>query len=55
MSKWHETQWQIMKEITGKYKCNSNRFLKLINVNGKAVKKISYIAEEFNKCRTKSG
>ena len=44
-----------MKEITGKYKCNSNRFLKLINVNGKAIKKISYIAEEFNKCRTKSG
>ena len=38
-----------MNEIIGKYKRNSNRFLKLINVNGKALKRISYIAEEFNK------
>ena len=41
--------WQIMKEITGKCKVNSNRFPKSINVNGKSIKKKSRIAEEFNK------
>ena len=30
--------WERMKEITGKYKANSNRFPKLINVNGKSIK-----------------
>ena len=41
--------WQIMKEITGKCKVNSNRFPKSINVNGKSIKKNNLIAEEFNK------
>ena len=41
--------WQIMKEITGKCKVNSNRFPKSINVNGKSIKKNNRIAEEFNK------
>ena len=41
--------WQIMKEITGKSKVNSNKFPKSINVNGKSIKKNSRIAEEFNK------
>ena len=39
--------WQIMKEITGKCKVNSNRFLKSINFSGKSIKKNSRIAEEF--------
>ena len=38
---------QIMAEITGKSRLNSNRFLKSIKVNGKAIKKNSNIAEEF--------
>ena len=38
---------QIMTEITGKSRLNSNRFLKSIKVNGKAIKKNSHIAEEF--------
>ena len=38
---------QIMAEITGKSRLNSNRFLKSIRVNGKAIKKNSNIAEEF--------
>ena len=41
--------WQIMKEITGKCKVNSNRFPKSINVKGKSIKKNNRIAEEFNK------
>ena len=41
--------WQIMKEIAGKCKVNSNRFPKSINVNGKSIKKNNRIAEEFNK------
>ena len=47
--------WQIMKEITGKCKVNSNRFPKSINVNGKSIKKNSRIAEEFNKYFTNVG
>ena len=47
--------WQIMNEITGKSKVNSNEFLKLINVNGKSLKKNSRIAEELNKCFTNVG
>ena len=31
--------WQIMKEIMGKFKGNSNRFPKPINANGKSIKK----------------
>ena len=42
-------RWQIMKDITGKSKFNSDRFPKSINVNGKAMKKNSHIAEEINK------
>ena len=42
-------RWQIMKDITGKSKFNSDRFPKSINVNGKAMKKNSHITEEFNK------
>ena len=38
-----------MKDITGKSKFNSDRFPKSINVNGKAMKKSSHIAEEINK------
>ena len=38
---------QIMAEITGKSRLHSNRFLKSIKVNGKAIKKNSNIAEEF--------
>ena len=38
---------QIMAEITGKSRLNSNRFLKSIKVNGKAIKKNSNIAEKF--------
>ena len=41
--------WQIMKEIAGKCKVNSNRFPKSINVNGKSIKKNNRIAEAFNK------
>ena len=41
--------WQIMNEITRKCKVNSNRFPKLINVNGKSIKRNNCIAEEFNK------
>ena len=41
--------WQLMKEITGKSKVNSNRFSKSINVNRKSIKKNSCIAQEFNK------
>ena len=44
----------IMKKITGKSKLNSNRFLKSINANGKAIKKNNHIAEEFE-FRSKSG
>ena len=33
--------WQIMKEITGKSKVNSNRFLKSINIKGKSIKRIA--------------
>ena len=47
--------WQIIKEITGKCKVNSNRFPKSINVNGKSIKKNSRIAEEFNKYFTNVG
>ena len=47
--------WQIMKEITGKCKVNSNRFPKSINVNGKSIKKNNLIAEEFNKYFTNVG
>ena len=32
--------WQIMKQITGKFKVNCNRFPKSINVNEKFIKKI---------------
>ena len=46
---------QIMKEITGKCKVNSNRFPKPINVNGKSIKKNNLIAEEFNKYFTNVG
>ena len=38
---------QIMTEITGKSRLNSNRFLKSIKVDGKAIKTNSHIAEEF--------
>ena len=37
--------WQIMKEITGKTKFNSNRFPRSININGKAIKKKSHITD----------
>ena len=47
--------WQVMKEITGKSKVNSNRCPKSINVNGKSIKKSSRIAEEFNKYFTNVG
>ena len=47
--------WQIMKEIMGKCKVNSNRFPKSINVNGKPIKKNNRIAEEFNKYFTNVG
>ena len=47
--------WQIMKEITGQCKVNSNRFPKSINVNGKSIKKNNFIAEEFNKYFTNVG
>ena len=40
--------WHIMKEITGKYKVNSIRFSKSINVNGKHIDMNSQIADEFN-------
>lgn len=40
---------QILKEITRKSKYNSNRFLKLINANDKAVRKNSHIVEELDK------
>ena len=41
--------WQIIKEIMGKCKVNSHRFPKLINVNGRSIKKNSGITEELNK------
>ena len=47
--------WQIMKEIMGKSKINSNRFLKSISANRKSMKKNSRIAEEFNKYFTNAG
>ena len=47
--------WKIMKEITEKIKLNSNRFPKSINVSGKAIKKNSHMAEEFNKYFTNVG
>ena len=47
--------WQIMKEIMGKSKINSNRFPKSISVNRKSIKKNSPIAEEFNKYFTNAG
>ena len=47
--------WKIMKEISGKCKRNSNRFLKSINVNSKVVKKNSHIAEEFDNYSTHVG
>ena len=47
--------WQIMKEIMGKCKGNSNRFPKPINANGKTIKKNNRIAEEFNKYFTNVG
>ena len=47
--------WQIMKEITGKYKISSSRFPKSIYVNGKSIKKNHRIAEEFNKYFTNVG
>ena len=47
--------WQLMKEITGKSKLNSNRFPKSINVNGNTIKENSHIAEEFNKYFTNVG
>ena len=37
-----------MKEITRKSKLSSNIFPKPINVNGRAMKKNSHIAEEVN-------
>ena len=46
---------QLMKEITGKSKFNSNRFPQSINVNGKTTKENSHIAEEFNKYFTNVG
>ena len=36
-------------------KLNSNRFPRSINVNGKAIKKNSHIAEEFNKYFANAG
>ena len=47
--------WQMMKEITRESKVNSNRFPKSINVQGKSIKMNSRIAEELDKCLTKSG
>ena len=47
--------WQLMKEITGKSKLNSNRFPKSINVNGKTIKENSHIAGELNKYFTNVG
>ena len=47
--------WQIMKEIMGKSKINSNRFLKSISANRKSMKKNSRIVEEFNKYFTNAG
>ena len=47
--------WQIIKEITGKRKLNSNRFPKSVIVNGKTVKKTSHIVEEINKYFTTVG
>ena len=44
--------WQVIKEITGKRKVNSNRFPKSINVHGKSIKMNNSIAEEFNKYST---
>ena len=44
--------WQIMKEITGTSKVNSNRFPKSINVDGKSIKENNHIAGEFNKYLT---
>ena len=46
--------WQIMQKNTGKSKFNSNRFLKSINANGKAIKN-SRNAEGFNKYFTTMG
>ena len=47
--------WQLMKEITGKSKLNSNRFPQSINVNGKTIKENSHIGKEFNKYFTNLG
>ena len=47
--------WQLMKEITGKSKLNSNRFPKWINVNVKTIKENSHIAGELNKYFTNLG
>ena len=47
--------WEIMKEITAKNKVSSNRFPKSINANGKSIKNISRVAEEFNKYFTNVG
>ena len=47
--------WQIMTEITGKCKVNSNRFSTSINVNKNSIKKNNHIAEEFNKYFTNVG
>ena len=47
--------WQIVKEITGKCKVNSDGLPQSINVNGKSIKKKSRITEEFNKYFTNLG
>ena len=46
---------QILKEITGKSKVNTNIFPKSKNVNGKSIKKNSRIAEKFNEYFTNIG
>ena len=46
---------QILKEITGKRKVNTNIFPKSKNVNGKSIKKNSRIAEKFNEYFTNIG
>ena len=44
-----ENTWQLIKEITGKSKINSNRFPKSINANGKTITETSHFAEELKK------
>ena len=47
--------WQIMKEITGKLKLNSNNLPKMLKTEGKTVYKENDIAEEFNNFFTSVG